>query len=92
MKQLLKLKGKNMTFPFGDFKKFCAEYKLTPDEKAEFKRETDDYVIRDAAGEFVGYKPCPCGKPLFETKLSTANLLEFVRNIESIPKARGKPF
>jgi hypothetical protein len=92
MKQLLKLKGKNMTFPFGDFKKFCAEYKLTPDEKAEFKRETDDYVIRDADGEFVGYKPCPCGKPLFETKLSAANLLEFVRNIESIPKTRGKPF
>ncbi len=92
MKQLLKLKGKNMTFPFGDFKKFCAEYKLTPDEKAEFAKETDDFTIRDADGEFVGYKPCPCGKPLFETKLSTANLLEFVRNIESIPKTRGKPF
>jgi hypothetical protein len=81
-----------MTFTFGDFKKFCAEYELTPDEKAEFAKETEDYVIRDADGEFVGYKPCPCGKPLFETKLSTANLLEFVRNIESIPKARGKPF
>jgi hypothetical protein len=92
MKQLLKLKGKKMTFTFGDFKKFCAEYKLTSEEKTEFKRETDDYVIRDADGEFVGYKPCLCGKPLFETKLSTANLLEFVRNIESIPKARGKPF
>ncbi len=92
MKQLLKLKGKKMTFTFGDFKKFCAVYRLTPEEKTEFKRETDDYVIRDADGEFVGYKPCPCGKPLFETKLSTANLLEFVRNIELIPKTRGKPF
>jgi hypothetical protein len=92
MKQLLKLKGKKMTFSFGDFKKFCAEYELTPDEKAEFKRETDDYVIRDADGEFVGYKPCVCGKPIFETKLSTANLIQFVRNNESIPKSRGKPF
>jgi hypothetical protein len=92
MKQLLKLKGKKMTFTFGGFKIFCAKYKLTESEKAEFKRETEDYVIRDADGEFVGYKPCPCGKPLFETKLSTANLLEFVRNIESIPKPRGKPF
>ncbi len=92
MKQLLKLKGKKMTFTFGDFKKFCAEYELTPDENAEFAKETEDYVIRDADGEFIGYKPCPCGKPIFETKLSTANLLEFVRNIESIPKARGKPF
>jgi hypothetical protein len=91
MKQLLKLKGKKMTFTFGDFKKFCADYRLTPEEKAEFKRETNDYVIRDADGEFVGYKSCPCGKPVFETKLSTANLLEFVRNIESIPKSRGKP-
>jgi hypothetical protein len=92
MKQLLKLKGKKMTFTFGDFKKFCAEYRLTPDEKAEFAKETDDYVILDANGEFVGYKPCVCGKPIFETKLSTANLLEFVRNTESIPKSRGKPF
>ncbi len=92
MKQLLKLKGKKMTFTFGCFKKFCAKYRLTPEEKAEFAKETDDYVIKDSDGEFVGYKPCPCGKPLFETKLSTANLLEFVRNIESIPKARGKPF
>jgi hypothetical protein len=92
MKQLLKLKGKKMTFTFGDFKKFCAEYKLTESEKAEFAKETEDYVIRDGDGEFVGYKPCPCGKPLFETKLSTANLIQFVRNIESIPKARGKPF
>jgi hypothetical protein len=92
MKQLLKLKGKKMSFPFGDFKKFCARYKLTESEKAEFAKETEDFTIRDADGEFVGYKPCPCGKPLFETKLSTANLLEFVRNIESIPKVRGKPF
>jgi hypothetical protein len=91
MKQLLKLKGKKMTFTFGDFKKFCAEYKLTPEEKAEFAREKEDYVIRDSDGAFVAFKPCPCGKPLYETKLSAENLLEFVRNIESIPKARGKP-
>jgi hypothetical protein len=92
MKQLLKLKGKKMSFTFGDFKTFCARYKLTESEKAEFAKKTEDFTIRDADGEFVGYKPCPCGKPLFETKLSTANLLEFVRNIESIPKVRGKPF
>jgi hypothetical protein len=92
MKQLLKLKGKKMTFPFGDFKKFCAEYKLTESEKAEFPKKTEDYVIRDADGEFIGYKPCLCGKPLFETKLSTANLIQFVQNIDSVPKARGKPF
>jgi hypothetical protein len=81
-----------MTFTFGDFKKFCAEYELTTDETTEFAKETDDFIIRDSDGEFIGYKPCVCGKPLFETKLSTANLLEFVRNIESIPKSRGKPF
>jgi hypothetical protein len=92
MRQLLELKGKKMTFTFGDFKKFCAEYKLTESEKAEFAKETEDFTIRDANGEFIGYKPCVCGKPLFETKLSTANLLEFVRNTESIPKSRGKPF
>jgi hypothetical protein len=92
LKQLLKLKGKKMTFTFGDFKKFCAIYRLTDDEKAEFKRETDDFTIRDADGEFIGLKPCLCGKPLFETKLSTNNLIQFVRNIESIPKSRGKPF
>ncbi len=92
MKQLLKLKGRKMTFTFGDFKKFCAAYQLTDSEKAEFAKETDDFTIRDADGEFIGYKPCLCGKPLFETKLSTANLVEFVRNIESVPKSRGKPF
>jgi hypothetical protein len=91
MKQLLKLKGKKMTFTFGYFKKFCAEYVLTESEKAEFAREKEDYVIRDSDGAFVAFKPCPCGKPLYETKLSAENLLEFVRNIESIPKARGKP-
>ncbi len=92
MKQVLKLKGKKMSFTFGNFKKFCAEYKLTESEKAEFAKETEDYVIRDDDGEFIGYKPCLCGKPLFETKLSTANLIQFVQNIESVPKARGKPF
>jgi hypothetical protein len=92
MKQVLKLKGKKMSFTFGNFKKFCAEYKLTESEKVEFAKQTDDYVIRDDDGEFIGYKPCLCGKPLFETKLSTANLIQFVQNIESVPKARGKPF
>jgi hypothetical protein len=90
-KQLLKLKGKKMTFTFGDFKKFCAEYKLMESEKLEFAREKEDFIIRDADGEFLGYKPCLCGKPLFQTKLSTPNLIEFVQNMESISKARGKP-
>jgi hypothetical protein len=93
MKQLLKLKGKKMTFTFGSFKKFCKDYKLTLDEKTEFTKEIEDYTIRDENGEFIGYKPCPCcGKTLFETKLSTSNLIQFVRNIESIPNSRGKPF
>jgi hypothetical protein len=92
LKQLLKLKGKKMTFSFGDFKKFCGEYELTTDETTEFAKETDDFTIRDSNGEFIGYKPCVCGKAIFETKLSTNNLIQFVRNIESIPKSRGKPF
>lgn len=91
LKQLLKLKGKKMTFPFGDFKKFCSKYQLTTDEKAEFAKEKNDYIQRDENGEAIGYKPCHCGKALKDKKLSTNDLIQFVRNIEAIPKARAKP-
>jgi plasmid rolling circle replication initiator protein Rep len=89
LKQLLETKGAKNLFAIGEFAKFCAKYKQTDDEKAEFAVEKTDLALRDDDGEFIDWKCCPhCGKSVYEVPLTVENLIMFARNIEAIPKYR----
>ena len=82
VKQLLELKGLRMLDTFGEFRAFCRDFELPEDENSDIESGKHEYVPGECC-------PCEgCGKPLFESVLTDAELIEHHRRRE---KVRGSP-
>ena len=82
LKDFLGIKGMKFFTTFGEFRKFCAEFEPAEDEVGDLSELVD--LVEGCA--------CPhCENPLFEVRMSGAELPDFLQKVEASARSKSPP-